>query len=58
MCVLNTCNRDFPGGLVVKNLPCIAGYAGSIRDLGTKVSHDAMKIPHVETKAHRSQINK
>ena len=34
-------NRDFPGGLVVKNLSCNAGHVGSISGQGTK-------IPYVE----------
>ena len=31
--------RDFPGGPVVKNLPCHAGDAGSIPGQGTKIPH-------------------
>ena len=30
---------DFPGGLVVKNLPCNDRDAGSIPDCGTKIPH-------------------
>ena len=30
---------DFPGGPVVKNLPCNAGVMGSIPDWGTKIPH-------------------
>ena len=30
-------DRDFPGGPVVKNLPCNAGDAGSIPGWGTKI---------------------
>ena len=33
--------RDFPDGLVVKNLPSNAEDAGVIPDLGTKISHAA-----------------
>ena len=33
-----TCH-DFPGGLVVKNLPCNTGDASSILVWGTKISH-------------------
>ena len=32
-------SRDFPGGPVVKNLPCNAGNTGSIPSQGTKTSH-------------------
>jgi len=31
--------RDFPGGLVVKNLPSSAGDMGSIPDKGAKILH-------------------
>ena len=31
--------KDFPGGPVVKNLPCNAGDAGSIPGLGTKIPY-------------------
>ena len=31
--------RDFPGGLVVKNLPSNSGDVGSIPDQGTKIPH-------------------
>ena len=30
---------DFPGGPVVKNLPCNAGDTGLISDWGTKIPH-------------------
>ena len=30
---------DFPGGPMVKNLPCNAGNASSIPGRGTKISH-------------------
>ena len=33
--------RDFPGGPVVKNLPCNAGDVGSIPGQGTKIPHAA-----------------
>ena len=32
---------DFPGGLVVKNLPSSAGDTGSILGRGTKILHAA-----------------
>ena len=31
--------QDFPGGLVVKNLSCNTGDAGSIPGWGTKIPH-------------------
>ena len=31
--------RDFPGGPVVKNLPCNPGDVGSIPGQGTKIPH-------------------
>ena len=43
--------RDFPGGPVVKSLPCHAGDTGLIPGWGTK-------IPHASTKTRGSQINK
>ena len=37
-------DRDFPGGPVVKNLPCNAGDVGSIPGQGTKIPHDAGQL--------------
>ena len=37
--IKNIGNRDFPGGPVVKNLPCEAGDAGLIPGWGTKILH-------------------
>ena len=37
--VLNVLLRDFPGGPMVKNLPCNAGDAGLIPGQGTKIPH-------------------
>ena len=34
-------SKDFPGGLVVKNLPSNAGDAGSISCRGTEIPHDS-----------------
>ena len=34
--------RDFSGGPVVKNLPCNAGYAGSIPRWGIKIPYTAV----------------
>ena len=39
MSYLESQHRDFPGGLVVKNLPSNAGDAGSIPGRGTKIPH-------------------
>ena len=41
---------DFPGGPVVKNLPCNAGDKGSIPGWGTKIPHSE------EATAHRLQL--
>jgi len=63
---------DFPGGLVVKNLPCNAGYKGLISGWELKTCHRAAKpvhhdqrvhepqwkIPHDPAKIRHSQINK
>ena len=35
---------DFPGGPVVKNLPCNAGYAGPIPGWGTKIPHTTEQL--------------
>ena len=35
---------DFPGGPVVKNLPCNAGDVGSIPGQGTKIPHDTKQL--------------
>ena len=36
--------KDFPGGPVVKNLPCNAEDAGLIPGLGTKIPHAAEQL--------------
>ena len=36
--------RDFPGGPVVKNLPCNAGNVGSIPGWGTKIPHYLVQL--------------
>ena len=45
--------RDFPGGPVVKTLPCNAGGAGSIPGRGAKIPHvlAAKKPKHKKTEA-------
>ena len=35
---------DFPGGLVVRNLPSNAGDVGSISGLGTKIPHATRQL--------------
>ena len=57
--------RDFPGGPVVKNLPCSAGDTGSIPGQGTKIPHAALQhgwvlqllSPHTTTRvtAHHNK---
>ena len=42
--IKNIGNRDFPGGPVVKNLPCNAGDAGLIPGWGTKILGKEKKI--------------
>ena len=36
--------RDFPGGCVVKNLPCNAEDVGSIPGWGTKIPHNTEQL--------------
>ena len=45
-------HRDFPGGPVVKNLPCDAGDIGSIPGQGTKILHatEQLRLPATTTK--------
>ena len=52
--MLKQVDGDFPGGPVVKNLPCNAGGAGSISGQGTKISHAAGQLnPRATTTASR-----
>ena len=37
-------DRDFPGGPVVKNLPCSAGDVGSFPGLGTRIPRERKKV--------------
>ena len=39
-----TKNRDFPGGSVVKNLPCNLGDVGWIPGQGTKILHSKEQL--------------
>ena len=43
--------KDFPGGPVVKNLPCKAGEAGSIPGRETKIPHAAEQLSTATTEA-------
>ena len=55
--------RDFPGGSVVKNLPCNAGEVGLIPGWGTKIPHATEQLrpcatarePECATKTQHSQ---
>ena len=41
-------SQDFPGGIVVQNLPSNAGDSGSIPGQGTKIPHAAGQLsPHL-----------
>ena len=46
---------DFPGGPVVKNLPCIAGYVGLIPGQGNKIPHvmEQLSLQATTTEPHR-----
>ena len=51
--------RDFPGGSVVKNLPCSTRDMSSIPGQGAKIAHATGQVsPHVTAKTQHSQINK
>ena len=39
----NSC-EDFPGGPVIKNMPCNKGDVGSIPGQGTKIPHAAGQL--------------
>ena len=50
-----SCHKDnFPGGAVVKNLPCNAGDVGSIPGWETKIPHatEQQNQPAATMKAH------
>jgi len=50
--------RDFPGGPVVKNLPCSARDVSSVPGQGTKIAQAIGQVsPHATTKTQHSQIN-
>ena len=50
-------DRDFPGGPVVKNLPCNAGDAGSIPGQGTKIPHAAGQLSPCATTTELPRLN-
>ena len=43
----NKCWKNFPGGPLVKNLPCNAGDVGLLPAWGTKIPHAAEQLSHV-----------
>ena len=51
---------DFPGGPVVKNLPCNAGDAGLIPGQGTKIPHAlrqlSLSVTSIEPKHHTKKL--
>ena len=53
-------NSDFPGGPVVKSLPCNAGNMGLIADQGTKIPHAARELNETSRvlQTRPSQLNK
>ena len=49
--------HDFPGGSVVKNLPCNAGDAGSIPGQGTKIPRAVGQLSPSATTTEPSRHN-
>ena len=49
--------RDFPGGPVVKNLPCNAGDTGSIPGQGTVIPHATGQLSPRATTTELSRLN-
>ena len=49
--------RDFPGGPVVKNLPCSAGNVGSIPGQGTKIPHATGQLSPRATTTELTHLN-
>ena len=49
--LINNLDVDFPGGLVVKNLPCNAGKVGSIPGQGTKITHAVEQLSLLSLRA-------
>ena len=50
---------DFPGGPVIKNLPCNEGDSGSILDQRTKILHASGKLsPHATAREKSTRHNK
>ena len=49
---------DFPGVPVVKNLPCNAGYVGSIPGWGTKIPHavEQLSLRATATEGHTTHL--
>ena len=44
--ILKRKDRNFPGGPVVKNLPCNTVNMGSIPDWGTEIPHAMKRLSH------------
>ena len=59
--VLHICQErtmgDFPGGLVVKNLPYNAGHVGWIPGQGTKIPHAAGQLSPRATTIELALLN-
>ena len=49
--LINNLDVDFPGGLVVKNLPCNAGKVGSIPGQGMKITHAVEQLSLLRLRA-------
>ena len=53
----NPTRGNFPGGPVVKNLPCNAGDVGSIPGQGTKIPHAAGQLSLRHNHWTRESVN-
>ena len=51
----STTSWDFPGGALVKNLPCNAGDMGLILGQGTDIPNAETKNPHTATRVCETQ---
>ena len=50
--------KDFPGGPMVKNLPCNAGDAGFIPGRGTEIPHAVRQLSPCSTTKIRRVVTK
>ena len=55
--LLKWTRRDFPGGPVVKNLPCNADDMSSIPEQGTKISHAEKQLSPCDTTRESVRCN-